>query len=154
MINKEEIEAIDILNNIIADEVIGTYCIEIQKTVDCSKNCENEDCYLMQAIDKINNLIKKQENRIKELEEIEKEHQKLNKELQVRITELEEKNDILDNNLEIAYGEIQRIGNTLKLGEHCITDDMIDEIKKLQNLVKGKSIQELGTSDIYKEGKQ
>lgn len=44
-------EAIDILENVIADEVIGTYCLEIQKTVDCYKNCENEDCFLQQAID-------------------------------------------------------------------------------------------------------
>ena len=46
-------EAIDILENVIADEVIGTYCIEIQKTVECSKNCENEDCFLQQAIDTV-----------------------------------------------------------------------------------------------------
>ena len=46
-------EAIDILKNVIADEVIGTYCIEIQKTVECSKNCENEDCFLQQAIDTV-----------------------------------------------------------------------------------------------------
>ena len=46
-------KAIDILENVIADEVIGTYCIEIQKTVECSKNCENEDCFLQQAIDTV-----------------------------------------------------------------------------------------------------
>ena len=46
-------KARDILENVIADEVIGTYCIEIQKEVDCSKNCENEDCFLQQAIDTV-----------------------------------------------------------------------------------------------------
>lgn len=46
-------KAKDILVNVIADEVIGTYCIEIQKEVDCGKNCENEDCYLIQAIDTV-----------------------------------------------------------------------------------------------------
>jgi flagellar biosynthesis/type III secretory pathway protein FliH len=46
-------EAIDILKNVIADEVIGTYCLEIQKEVECSKNCENEDCFLQQAIDTV-----------------------------------------------------------------------------------------------------
>lgn len=46
-------KAIDILENVIADEVIGTYCIEIQKTVECSKNCEKEDCFLQQAIDTV-----------------------------------------------------------------------------------------------------
>jgi hypothetical protein len=46
-------EAIDILENVIADEVIGIYCLEIQKEVECSKNCENEDCFLQQAIDTV-----------------------------------------------------------------------------------------------------
>lgn len=37
-------EAIDILENIIDDEVIGTYCVEIQKKgVNCSKNCEDKE---------------------------------------------------------------------------------------------------------------
>lgn len=49
-------EAIDIAQNIICDEVIGTYCTEIQKEeVNCSKNCENQDCYLIQAIEIIIN---------------------------------------------------------------------------------------------------
>lgn len=52
-----EEEIIDILQNVICDEVIGTYCIEIQKQVDCSKNCENEDCYLIQAIERYNRFI-------------------------------------------------------------------------------------------------
>lgn len=46
-------EAIEILENVMADEVIGTYCLEIQKKVDCYKNCENEDCFLQQAIDTV-----------------------------------------------------------------------------------------------------
>lgn len=46
-------EAKDILQNIIADEVIGTYCLEIQKTVNCEENCKNSDCYLYQAIDTV-----------------------------------------------------------------------------------------------------
>ena len=58
-----EEEAIDILQNVICDEVIGTYCVNIQKEgVNCSENCKDEDCYLTQAIE---NLIK----RNKELEE-------------------------------------------------------------------------------------
>lgn len=63
-------EAIDILKNIIADEVIGTYCIEIQKEVDCSKNCENEDCYLIQAIDTVSNLIEKQKAELEKKDKI------------------------------------------------------------------------------------
>lgn len=52
MSNLSEEEIIDILQNVICDEVIGTYCIEVQKEVNCSKNCENEDCYLVQAIER------------------------------------------------------------------------------------------------------
>lgn len=57
-------EAIDILENVMADEVIGTYCLEIQKKVDCYKNCENEDCFLQQAIDRVVEEINKLNKRI------------------------------------------------------------------------------------------
>lgn len=60
-------KAKDILLNVIADEVIGTYCIEIQKEVDCSKNCENEDCYLIQAIDTVLSELEKKEAIINEM---------------------------------------------------------------------------------------
>lgn len=62
-------EAEDILLNIIADEVIGTYCIEIQKEVDCSKNCENEDCYLIQAISTVLSELEKKDKVINEMAE-------------------------------------------------------------------------------------
>lgn len=59
-------EAIDIAQNVICDEVIGTYCTEIQKEgVNCSKNCENQDCYLSQAIETIIN----EYNNLKQIEE-------------------------------------------------------------------------------------
>lgn len=60
-------EAKDILLNVIADEVIGTYCVEIQKEVDCSKNCEDEDCYLIQAIEKVINELEKKDKVIDEM---------------------------------------------------------------------------------------
>ena len=61
-----EEKAIDILKNIICDEVIGTYCVNIQKEgVNCSENCKDEDCYLIQAID----LYNKEKEKNKELEE-------------------------------------------------------------------------------------
>lgn len=60
-------QAKDILLNVIAFEVIGTYCIEIQKKVDCSKNCENEDCYLIQAIDVVLSELEKKEAIINEM---------------------------------------------------------------------------------------
>lgn len=62
-------EAKDILLNIISDEVIGTYCIEIQKEVDCSKNCEEEDCYLIQAIDTVLSELEKKDKLIDKLAE-------------------------------------------------------------------------------------
>ena len=43
-------EAIDILENIIDDEVIGIYCMEIQKR---GVNCKDKDCYLSEAISTI-----------------------------------------------------------------------------------------------------
>lgn len=70
--NKELEEAIDICKNIICDEVIGTYCIEIQKNVNCSENCKNNDCYLTNAIETVLNYIensipkKKVEEKIEE----------------------------------------------------------------------------------------
>lgn len=47
-------------------KLYGTYCIEIQKKTDCSLNCENYDCYLVRAIDRI-------------LEEIEEKNRIINK---------------------------------------------------------------------------
>ena len=67
--SEEEKEAIDILQNVIADEVIGTYCIEIQKEVNCAENCKDKDCYLITAIDKVVNLIDKLQNKNEELKD-------------------------------------------------------------------------------------
>ena len=47
-----ENEIIDILKNIVCDEVVGTYCIEIQKTTNCSENCKNDDCFIVKAIER------------------------------------------------------------------------------------------------------
>lgn len=88
--------------------------------------------------------------RIKELEEINAEHQKLNGELQKRITELEE----IDN---------KEARDALHMLLHCALKDkefetqkeqfyiVLRYIKKLEEICKGKSIQELGMSDLYKE---
>lgn len=63
-------ESTDILKNIIADEVIGTYCIEIQKEgINCSENCKDEDCYLIQAIETVLNELDNKDKIIKELKE-------------------------------------------------------------------------------------
>ena len=58
-------EATDILKNIIADEVIGTYCVEIQKEgINCSENCKDEDCYLIQAIEVVLSELDKYEKQL------------------------------------------------------------------------------------------
>lgn len=61
-------EAIDILKNSIADYVIGDYC---EKCAD-NKICEdrNEDCYYIQAIDIVLNLIQKQDTEINKLKNV------------------------------------------------------------------------------------
>ena len=66
MLSKEKIEkAKDIVKNIICDEVIGTYCVEIQKqNIQCSNNCKNSDCIYTQAMETLLQYIEqlKQEN--------------------------------------------------------------------------------------------
>ena len=86
-----EEEIIDILQNIICDEVIGTYCIKIQEEIDCSENCKDDDCYLIKAIDGIIDLYKN-------LKAIEQEHQKINGELREEIKQLKEEL-LKENNL-------------------------------------------------------
>lgn len=71
---EEEKKAIDILNNVVADEVVGTYCLEIQKTTNCAENCKDDDCFIIKAIDTVTNLIDKQQ---KELENLKQENAKL-----------------------------------------------------------------------------
>ena len=75
-------EAIDIAQNVICDDVIGTYCTEIQKEeVNCSKNCENQDCYLVQAIETLIN----EYNNLKQIEEAHRiENGKLRKENKIK----------------------------------------------------------------------
>ena len=44
-------EAIDICKNKICDDVISAYCEKKRKY--CKEFCENEDCYLIQAIETV-----------------------------------------------------------------------------------------------------
>lgn len=79
-------EAKEILENVMADEVIGIYCDEIQKTTECAKNCEKEDCFLQQAIDTV----------ISELDRLQKENEilsKTNADLSFLVYELQQKID-------------------------------------------------------------
>ena len=47
-----EEEIIDILENVVCDEVVGTYCVEIQKNTNCSENCKDDDCFIIKAIER------------------------------------------------------------------------------------------------------
>lgn len=65
-LSEEEKKAIDILENVIADEVIGTYCTEFAvPKYNCNlcvdKNGKPDDCYYEKAIDIVLNLIEKQQ---------------------------------------------------------------------------------------------
>ena len=63
-------KAKDILLNIIDDEVIGTYCIEIQKQgIPCELNCKTQECYLHIAIETV----------LKSLEDYKKENENIKK---------------------------------------------------------------------------
>ena len=140
MINKEEIEAIE----------------EAKKQIEKHHNWNNINCFMTDTttLKKLVNLIEKQENRIKELEEINEEHQKLNGDLQKKVTQLE-----IENNNLLKIQETKGVYVTRevapyikKLNELEIkTDNLICENKKLQEIIDGKVIQELGTSDLYKE---
>lgn len=61
--NKEE--AIDILENCIADYIISEYCEKCGDNKICNER--NEDCYYQQAIDTVLNLIQKQEKIINDI---------------------------------------------------------------------------------------
>jgi hypothetical protein len=78
-------EAKDILENVVADEVVGIYCKEIQKETDCSKNCEKEDCFIQQAIDTViaelhalQNLL---DEKNEEIEHLQKENEEYSKQM-------------------------------------------------------------------------
>ena len=84
---------------------------------------------LLKTIEQLN-------SRIKELEEINKEHQKLNGELRKENNNLTEQ---LENNIK-------------ELNEKDIAlRTVLHENDRLKEDLKGRSIQEMGMSDIYKE---
>ena len=64
--NKEE--AIDILENCIADYIISEYCEKCGDNKICNER--NEDCYYQQAIDTVLNLIQKQDKIIDRATEV------------------------------------------------------------------------------------
>ena len=61
-----EKQAIDILQNQIADYVIGNYCAKCGDFSICEN--KDEDCYYIQAIDTVLNLVNKQNNILNKVE--------------------------------------------------------------------------------------
>ena len=103
-------EAIDILENIIDDEVIGTYCVEIQKEgVNCSKNCEDKDCYLSEAIRTIVNYIDKLQEENEELENTLKQTQNSWFKDAERLDKLQKENKALGRTLDDEIADNDRL---------------------------------------------
>ena len=63
-----EKEAIDVLENSIADYVIGDFCCG--KYCPDEDMCKNDDCYYEKAIDIVLNLIQKQDTEINKLNNV------------------------------------------------------------------------------------
>ena len=62
-----EEQALDIIQNALCDEVLGTYCVEVKKDFDCTKNCENDDCIYIRAIETLLDLYKQEKEKNKKL---------------------------------------------------------------------------------------
>ena len=67
-----EEEAIDILKNCIADYVIGEYCSKCEDSQICES--KNEDCYYLQSIDAVLNLLEKKDRKLEEIQKEVREH--------------------------------------------------------------------------------
>lgn len=119
MINKEE--------NIIFK---GSGDIEFLEWFIKNKYTEVYEEYYQQVDNSIKNLI----FRIKELEEINKEHKKLNGELQEKYSKLENHYNCRLKDIEMLNAHIEKLNG---------------KIENLEETIKGKSIQELGMSDLY-----
>lgn len=104
-------EAKDILENVVADEVVGIYCKEIQKETDCSKNCEKEDCFIQQAIDTVIAELHALQNLLDEKNEEIEHLQKENEELKAKQVMQEFKIDWCEKNT-IKKCEIKAIFST------------------------------------------
>lgn len=64
-----EEEAIDILQNTIADDILGTYCVEVASPKYNCNLCvdsdgKDDDCYYLKAIDKVVEIVEKQKEKI------------------------------------------------------------------------------------------
>lgn len=115
-----EDEAIDILQNCIADYVIGEYCDKCDDRPVCAD--KNEDCYFQQAIETILELYKqekeKNKNLIKQLQEQNTEIQDISKQLREK-----EQEDIK-----------MRAKFVLSLDDYILKDKIKAKIEKLKKL--------------------
>lgn len=141
MINKEEIEK-DILFQIdmqLYDEFNDKFC-EINEhlgdvyTYNDLRDIEEAEKEKERTL--LRGAIAKLQNRIKELEEIDTEHQKLNGELQEKYSKLENHYNCRLKDIEMLNAHIEKLNR---------------QNEELQEIIDGKVIQELGTSDMYKE---
>lgn len=105
----------------------------------------------LEAVNHIRDYIIELEEEIKDLKEINAEHQKLNGELQKKLTKLEKEKHIWDLT-KIACCNAQNceaLNNAIREGLE--NEKLREENSKLKEIIEGKSIQELGMSDLYKE---
>lgn len=70
-----EEEAIDILQNAIADDILGTYCVEVAgPKYNCNlcvdSDGKDDDCYYLKAIDKVLNKLESQYKEINKLKNV------------------------------------------------------------------------------------
>lgn len=144
-------EALDILENIIDDEVIGTYCVEIQKEgVNCSKNCEDKDCYLSEAIRTIVNYIDKLQQELKDsinarfelqrrIDKTQKENAELKEEIKDLIKENHKHIDYIANMKKKHEDKIRaEIKELEEILERRKTIDIVEEINRLDELLEGE----------------
>lgn len=123
-----EKEAIDTLKNCIADYVIGEYCSRCGDFQICESR--NEDCYYLQAIETVLNLLEKKDIDIIEAKEA-------NRQLSV---ELQKKDKIID---EIQKEVRDHIGFENRLKRDNREPDLFNQgrfyvANNINNIMKGK----------------
>lgn len=125
-------EAKEILKNIIDDEVIGTYCIEIQKEgVPCDINCESQECYLHIAIETV----------LQELDRLQKENEKLiSEKTKLLLTDLAEANRLYDEeNKRCMMFAIENNDLKEKLNNSISKDKIREKIEEIKEEYQKRS---------------
>lgn len=141
MINKEEIEKIKLELQIIVETVREIFHLKVKE--------DDEDVYEIDgrqflAIEKALEYISGLEEENKKQTELNAQHQKLNGELQKKLTEYEKQ-------LDLDYVEENYVKKSVFLNLLKENGELKDRLIIAEEICKGKSIQELGMSDLYKE---